>query len=238
MDSSGYIALNRQAGLLKELETVAQNIANISTTGFRREGVIFSEYVVSAGTSSESLSMAHATGRILDQTQGALRQTNGSFDFAIEGDGYFLLDTPDGQRLTRAGAFTLSAEGLIVALDGAELLDAGGAPILIPVGVESVSLASDGTLAVDGEPIAQIGLWEPAEMQSIIRSAGTRLDPQDNIIPINGGRIIQGFLENSNVDAVAELSRMINVQRAYELGSTFLDREDERVRGAIRIMGQ
>ena len=238
MESSGYVALNRQAGLLKELETVAQNIANASTNGYRREGVVFSEFVIGTGRASESLSMAHASGRQIDLTQGALQQTNGTFDFAIEGDGFFLVATPDGDRLTRAGAFTPSPDGVLVAPDGAALLDAGGAPVLVPAGVARVTLGADGTLAADGAPIAQIGLWGPEDPMNMARSAGARFDPGGQPVPIENGRLLQGFVEKSNVDPVVELTRMIEVQRAYELGTTFLDREDERVRGAIRVIGQ
>lgn len=238
MDSTGYVALNRQAGLLKELDTVAQNIANSSTTGYRREGVVFSEFVVATGRSSESLSIGHANGRSVDLTQGALQQTNGMFDFAIEGEGFFLVATPEGDRLTRAGTFTPSPDGILVAPDGAALLDAGGAPVQVPAGVAAITLGADGTLAADGAPIAQIGLWEPGDPNGLTRSAGTRFETGGQPVAIENGRILQGFIEKSNVDPISELSRMIEVQRAYELGSTFLDREDERMRSTIRVMGQ
>ena len=238
MDSSGYITLSRQAGLLREMDTVAQNIANISTSGYKREGVIFSEFVVSSGLETSSLSMAHANGRRSDLTQGNLTQTNGTFDFAIEGPGFFLVAGPDGDQLTRAGAFSPSPEGILVASDGAQLLDAGGAPIFVPADASTISLGSDGTLSAEGAPIAQIGLWEPADPLALARAAGVRFDPGGAPVPLENGRMMQGFLESSNVDPVIEMARMIEVQRAYELGQTFLDREDERVRSAIRAIGQ
>ena len=238
MDNAGFVALNRQAGLLKELETVAQNIANMSTDGYRREGVVFSEFVVSGGRGGESLSMGYANGRATDLAQGALRQTNGNFDFAIEGPGFFLVGTPDGDRLTRAGAFTPSAEGLLVAPDGSTLLDAGGAPVFVPGDAAQIAVGADGTVSADGNPIAQIGLWEPADPLQMTRDKGVRFDPGDAPVPVEDGRILQGFVERSNVDPVRELTRMVEVQRAYELGKTFLDREDERVRSALRTMGQ
>ena len=238
MDNAGFVALNRQAGLLKELETVAQNIANMSTDGYRREGVVFSEFVVNGGRQGESLSMGYANGRASDLAQGALRQTNGTFDLAIEGPGFFLVGTPDGDRLTRAGAFTPSAEGLLVAPDGATLLDAGGAPVFVPGDAAQIAVGADGTVSADGNPIAQIGLWEPADPLQMTRDKGVRFDPGGAPVPVGDGRILQGFVERSNVDPVRELTRMIEVQRAYELGKTFLDREDERVRSALRTMGQ
>ncbi len=238
MDSTGFVTLNRQAGLLKEMETVAHNIANMATNGYRREGVIFSEFVVDTQDGDASLSMAHANGRMSDLAQGALSQTNGTFDFAIEGPGFFLVATPDGDRLTRAGSFTPSAEGTLVAPDGATLLDAGGAPVFVPADANRISMGADGTLSADGNPLAQIGLWEPADILAMTRAEGVRFDPGGAPIPTGEAKILQGFVERSNVDPVSELTRMIEVQRAYELGRTFLDREDERVRSAIRTIGQ
>lgn len=238
MDNMGYVALSRQAGLLKEMETVAQNIANVSTGGYRREGVIFSEFISSTGRYSPSLSLGDANVRTTDLTQGGLTQTNGTFDFAIEGEGFFLVGTPEGDRLTRAGSFTPSPEGILVAPDGATLLDAGGAPVFAPAGVADIAVGADGTLSADGAPLAQIGLWTAQDPNQMTRVDGVRFDPGDGVVPVENSRILQGFVEQSNVDPVTELARMIEVQRAYELGASFLDREDERVRGAIRIIGQ
>lgn len=238
MENATYTTLNRQAGLLREMRTVAQNIANASTTGYRREGIVFSELVVDTGDGENSLSMANAAVRRTDFSQGNLSMTNGSFDFAIEGPGFFLVATPEGDRLTRAGTFTPSPEGTLAAPDGALLLDAGGAPIFIPPDASDVGLGADGTLTVDGNPVAQVGLWQPSDASFMRRTGGTRFDPGEPAVPATEARILQGFLEASNVDAVSELARMIEVQRAYELGQTFLDREDERVRSTIRTAGQ
>lgn len=238
MENPVYATLNRQSGLLKEMQTVANNIANASTDGFRREGVVFSEFVVRTGPNTDSLSLANASGRSSDMTQGALVQTNGTYDFAIEGPGFFMVATPDGDQLTRAGSFTPSPEGVLVASDGAPLLDAGGAPVFVPVTARSIALGADGTLSADGNPVAQIGLWEPGDPLSMARAHGVRFDTGGDAVPVENARILQGFLEKSNVNPVSELTRMIEVQRAYELGQTFLNREDERVRGAIRTMGE
>lgn len=236
MDAAGYATLNRQSGLMREMGVVANNIANVSTTGFRREGVVFSEYV--AGMDEDpSLSMAHASGRLVDLTQATLSQTGGSFDFAIQGDGFFLIETPEGERLTRAGAFTPNAEGELVTPDGYRLLDAGGAPVLVPPDAKAVGLSQDGTLSAEGQPISQIGLWRPADPLALRHQAGTLFDGGE-LEPVENGTVIQGMLEESNVQPVSEIARMIEVQRAYELGQKFLDAEDDRVRGVIQALGR
>ena len=127
MDAALYTTLNRQSGLMREMGVVANNIANSSTTGFKREGIVFAEHIAALGQ-DPSLSMAHATGRQVDLSQATLTTTGGAFDFAIQGEGCFRIETPQGERLTRAGSFTPNAEGELVTPDGYRLLDAGGAP--------------------------------------------------------------------------------------------------------------
>ena len=146
MDNSGYTTLTRQSGLIQEMQAIAHNIANASTTGFRQEGIIFSEFVV--GTDNgPSVSMARGEVRNTSYLQGKLLPTGSQMDFAIEGDGFFQIATPDGERLTRAGNFTLSQTGDLVTLDGFNVLDAGGAPVFIPPDAVKVDVSSDGSIS-------------------------------------------------------------------------------------------
>ncbi|NBB98886.1 MAG: flagellar hook-basal body complex protein [Alphaproteobacteria bacterium] len=238
MDNSSYTMLTRMSGLRRELQTVAHNIANAATTGFRKEGVVFSEYVVALGRDTPSLSMALGNTRQTVQLQGGLSQTNGQFDFAIEGDGFFQLETAQGPRLTRAGIFTPNAAGELVNPDGHRLLDLGGAPIFVPPDAREVTLARDGTLSADGVPVGQVGLFEPADPVTMSRAAGTLFAVDGAVIPVEQPQILQGFLEESNVDPLTEMSRMIEVQRAYERGQRLLEREDERIKGVIQALGR
>jgi flagellar basal-body rod protein FlgF len=238
MDNAIYATLTRQSGLMREMQTVANNIANVSTNGFRREGVIFSEHIAALDGGEPSLSMAEALARIVSRTQGPLAETGGTFDFAIEGEGYFLIDTPEGQQLTRAGSFTPSPEGELLTLDGFRLLDAGAAPVFVPAGARGITLSQDGTLSAEGRPLAEIGLFLPADPNGLVHVGGTRFSAEAGVEAIEGGVMLQGFLEESNVDPISEIARMIEVQRAYEMGQTFLDREDERIRGVISTLGR
>ncbi|MEM9898711.1 MAG: flagellar hook-basal body complex protein, partial [Pseudomonadota bacterium] len=136
-------ALSRQKGLMKELTSLANNIANADTAGYRGEGVMFSEYV-KALEGSDSLSMTRAHARTIDLTQGDIITTNGTFDLAISGEGFFLVETPEGSRLTRAGAFTTNELGELVDGEGRRVLNNGEGPIAIPEGVSSVSVNSEG----------------------------------------------------------------------------------------------
>jgi len=236
MDAAGYTTLTRQSGLMREMQVVANNIANISTTGFRREGVVFEEYIAKT-PDGPSLSMASGDGRVIDLTQAGISQTGGAFDLAIQGDGFFQVQTPDGPRLTRAGNFTPSPTGELVTNDGYRLMDDGGAAIVLPPGASKIAVAQDGTLSADGAPVAHIGLWQPGDPLSLQHQAGTMFSA-DSVQPATGGVIMQGYLEDSNVEPVQEIARMIEVQRAYELGQSFMDQEDKRMRGVVDTLGR
>ena len=238
MENASYTALTRQAGLLSEMQALANNIANASTTGFRAEGVQFAEYVAALGPDAPSLSMASAEVRQTVQTQGTLARTGGTFDLAIEGDGFFMVITPQGERLTRAGQFTPNENGDLVTMDGYPVADAGGAPVFVPQGASAIGIAADGTISADGQPVGQIGVFTPVEPDGLIREDGVRFAAEAGVDPALDARVVQGFLEQSNVNPVSEITRMIEVQRAYELGQNFLDREDERIRTAIRDLNR
>ncbi|WP_227269041.1 flagellar hook-basal body complex protein [Roseobacter weihaiensis] len=237
MENTGYTTITRQSGLLREMRVVANNIANAATSGFRQEGMVFSEYVQSIDGGS-SLSMGQGNVRHTSFQQGTLTQTGGQFDFAIEGEGFFLVETPMGERLTRAGSFSPNADGDLVTPDGYRVLDPGGAPVFIPPGVSDLAVAADGTISSEGNPVGQMGLVQPLDPQSIIREDGVMFRADDGYEPAEQGRILQRFVESSNVNPILQLTRMIEVQRAYELGASFLEAEDERVRQAMRAISQ
>jgi len=236
MDASGYVTLSRQSGLLAQMTIIANNIANASTSGFRREGMVFSEYIKTAGE-SPSLSIGFGNGKIVDQQQGSLTQTGGRFDLAINGDGFFLIDTPGGQQMTRSGNFTPGPDGTLMTDDGYHLLDAGGSTIFVPPDARDIMISQDGTMSADGVPLSQIGLWQPSDPLSLRHEAGTRFS-SSGVEPLEGGQMMQGYLEDSNVEPLQEVAMMIAVQRAYEMGQSFLDREDDRARNVIQTLGR
>ena len=232
MDNAGYTTLTRQSGLMREMNVIANNIANAATTGFRQEGLIFSEFVQTMGDGT-SLSMARAGIQNTSMLQGALTETGGQLDFAIEGDGFFTVETPAGTRLTRAGNFAISAQGDLVTSDGFRVLDQGGAPVFIPPDAQDLGISSDGILSANGRPLSQIGVVQPEDPNDLTREDGVRFRTEGELLPVEGARVMQGFLEGANVDPVGQIARMIEVQRAYEMGQRFLDKENERIRSAI-----
>lgn len=235
METAGYAALSRQSSLLREMQVIANNIANVNTTGFRQEGVVFSEYIMQ-GDDIASVSMS--TGRIHNTSfaQGGMEMTGSMYDLAIEGDGFFLIGTPNGERLTRAGAFATSSEGTLVTSDGYAVLDAGGAPVFIPPDATDLAIAQDGTISTAGRPIGQVGVVAPNDPLAMVREGSQLFEATGGYGPVENPKILQGFTEGSNVDPILQMARMVEVQRAYELGQSFAEREDERIRDAVKAL--
>ena len=220
---------------MREMQVVANNIANAATVGYRQEGVIFSEYVQRV-ENAPSLSMGQGNVRQTVFDQGALQETGGTFDLAIEGDGFFLIATAEGERLTRAGGFSPHAVGDLVNFDGQPVLDVGGAPVFVPPDAASIVISPDGTISADGNLVGQIGVVMPIAPDDMVREGGVMFRADAGIEPAENARVMQGFVEASNVDPIGQIARMIEIQRAYEMGQNFLDSEDDRVRRAMDAM--
>jgi flagellar basal-body rod protein FlgF len=238
MDNASYVTLSRQNGLLKEMQTVANNIANMSTTGFQRETTLFAEMVKRVPVEGGSLSMTEARVRDTRFAQGAMMRTGAAFDVAIEGPGFFQIQTANGLRLTRDGAFGRNEIGDLVTAEGNQVLDAGGAPVFLPPTAGKIEISSDGTVTADGQPVAALGIVTVADEGSLRREGGVMFIPQGGVQAAETFSVHQGFLEGSNVSPVTEITRMIEVQRAYEAGQSLLEREDERIRNVVRTLGQ
>lgn len=237
MDNAIYATLSRQSGLMDELQVLANNIANASTRGFRREEVVFAEHVARLDRGDPSLSVATALGRRIDLSEGGLSRTGSPFDLAIEGEGFFQVETPQGLRLTRAGAFTPNEVGDLVTPDGYPVLDAGGGTIFVPPDAGEIAVGRDGTVSAGGLPVGQIGVVVPEDANSLQRR-GANLFEAPAVAPVEAPRVLQGFVEGSNVNAVAEIGRLIEVQHAYEQGQKFLDQENERIRSVIQMLAR
>ncbi|WP_246086262.1 flagellar basal body rod C-terminal domain-containing protein [Roseinatronobacter monicus] len=123
-------------------------------------------------------------------------------------------------------------------MDGHRLLDAGGAAIFVPPDARSVEISRDGTLSAQGQPFGQVGLVRPVDPVTMSRAAGTLFAVDGAIEPVEAPNMLQGFVEESNVDPMLELTRMIEVQRAYEGGQRLLDSEDERIKSVIQTLGR
>ncbi|MCJ8156332.1 flagellar basal-body rod protein FlgG [Sphingomonas sp. LaA6.9] len=243
------------------MRVIANNLANVNTTGFKRDRASFETLtyqILTAPGAPSSGDNRYATGLSLGtgvqmtgtsriDTQGSLQTTGNSYDLAIEGGGYFQIEMPDGRTAyTRAGDFTLSPEGQIVTGDGMPLVP----QIQVPEGAESVTIGQDGTVSVKvaGETEStELGRIETARFVNPmgLQSIGNNLlietqasgAPQVGQPGLDGrGSLRQGSLEGSNVNIVEELVDMIETQRAYEINSKMISATDEMLRNANQTL--
>ena len=237
MDNSGYVGLTKQMGLRRELNTIANNIANMSTNGFRREGAVFAEHVAALQNGEPSLSMSTLSRRYVDMSAGELTITKAPLDVAIDGDGFFLVETPAGERLTRDGAFTLNSERELINSQNYRVLDESGGAITIPQGTENIIISEDGSVFADGQPAAKLGVVI-ADTATLIREGANMFEAQGGYETAENPQVRQGAVEGSNVNAIEEMARLIEVQRAYQSSKNFTDDENERITRTIRALGQ
>ena len=160
--------------------------------------------------------------------------TNSSLDLAIHGDGYFVVDTPDGQRYTRHGVFQLDNTGNIVTTEGHSVLSSGGAPIAIPLDTSTITITRDGTISADTNQIGQIKLVRFDDPQALSKVGSGLYDAKNQTPqPANDSEVLQGMVETSNVKGVVEMTRMIDTVRAYQSAAKLADTEHQRILDAI-----
>jgi len=243
------------------MRVIAHNLANIGTTGFKRDRADFEtlSYVDarvagqrSTGETAYAIGLNLGTGVSVQgttriDTQGTLSTTSNPLDVALDGDGFFVIETAGGQTAyTRAGNFTLSAEGQLVTAQGFALQPG----ITVPAGAQSVSIGPDGTVTalIDGDAApAELGqitiasFVNPAGLQAtgdnLLRETAASGAADVGAAGENGrGQIRQGMLESSNVNVVEELVEMIEAQRAYEINSKMISAVDEMLRNANQTL--
>lgn len=238
MQSGLYVALSSQVALEKRLTTIADNVANVGTVGFRATGVKFEDIV--SGLSDKSVAFVSPGETYLSGENGGMRQTGNAFDFAVRGDAWFGIETPQGMVVTRDGRFTMLDTGQLVTLEGHPVLDAGGAPIQLDPQGGSPLAGADGTLRQNGQLVAAIGLFEYSPGANPMRFGNSGIlpatPPQPAVDRMDIG-ISQGFVENSNVNPVLEITRLIQVQRAFENISALIRDSESALGNAIAELG-
>jgi flagellar basal-body rod protein FlgF len=231
MENAGYIALSQQVALARQLEVIANNMANASTPAYKSESAQFNEYLIQADDGAP-LSFVEDASVLRDWTAGTLRPTGNPLDLSINGDGYFVVSTPDGDRYTRNGRFAFDATGQIVTGDGNPVQGDGG-PIVMPSEDANLTVAADGTVSSEQGTLGKIRLVRFADPQALVAiGAGlykTDAAPQ----PDGASKISQGMVEDSNVKPIIEMTNLIQVTRDYEAAQKIIDEEHERQLRAI-----
>jgi flagellar basal-body rod protein FlgF len=250
MNNGVLIGLSRMMALGRELEVVSNNIANINTTGYKADSAIFQEFISPVADHGDflggdrRLSYVHDRATWHDFRPGPIQLTGNPLDVAIEGDVFFVVQTPRGERYTRNGAFKLDATGTLVTTEGYQVQGDGGA-IRFQNNDGKIAIAEDGTIRVregaDTKSDAQRGKLrlvrfdQPGNLQkdgSSLFVAPGGVQPQDPQAP-QRWRVVQGGLEQSNVRGVVEMSRMIEITRSYTAIAGLLQGHSDMRRNAI-----
>lgn len=238
MQSSLYVSLSSQIALERRLVTLADNVANANTTGFRATEVKFNEVLASTG--STDVSFVDQGQDYLSTANGGLKTTGSPLDFAIRGDAWFMIETPTGNMLTRDGRFTLTNTGQLVNINGYAVLDPGEAPIQLDPDGEPPKAGRDGGLSQDGFRRGAIGLFSADFRDGFTRKAPIGIVPTippEPVLDADSAGMVQGFIENSNVNAMAEMSRLIMISRAFENASSMAKATEDVFKEAIRTLG-
>ena len=247
MQNALLIGLSRQVALGREMDVVANNIANLNTTGFKADGALFEEFIAPTARGGNQsgfdsrVSFVRDRATWIDMSQGPVERTGNPLDVAIDGKGFLAVQTPNGERYTRNGALQVNASGELVTSEGHQVLGDSG-PITLQPKDRDITISPDGTVSV-GEggstmsdalrgKLRVVVFENPAQLNK--DGAGTFMAPEGVTPDANSqARIVQGAIEKSNVRAVVEMTRMIEVTRSYAQVAAMLTQQTEMRHSAI-----
>lgn len=239
MENVSYIGLSRLSTMRREMDVIANNLANMNSNAYKGERVMFEEFL-KGPNQKEKHSFVTDFGVLRNMQVGKLEHTGNTFDLAITGPGYLTVETPQGRRFTRDGHLRLDADRRLVTSGGHPVLDNRGREIVIPPdATEPPAVAVDGTINVGQQQIAKIDLVNFESEQELRKTAqGLYATSQEPQPAPAGSTIAQGVLEASNVEPILEMTNMIELLRQYQSTQNMLDTEHERMRSTIQRLGR
>ena len=232
MTAAAEVSLSYQLVLRNQLDITANNIANTTTPGFQSSHPLFVEYLAEAST----VTYVEDRGTIRNLNAGPLTNTGNTLDLGIQGSGYFTVENDAGTFYTRNGSFRLDASGQIVTSAGDVLLGEGNAPIVIAPGEHDIRVSGDGTVSTENGDIGKIPVVTFADEQAMELVGNSLLKTEQDPITSTTAEISQGMIEGSNVLAVTEITRMIELLRSYQAANQMITTEEERQQQAIELL--
>ena len=238
MSTGMYVTLSGQMALEKRLDTIANNLANMNTAGYRADGVKFESILSSAG--SDSVAFESAGETYISRKAGPVNFTGNSLDVAVDGDGWFGLQTPDGTVYSRDGRFHLNDVGELQSVRGYAVLDAGGSAITVDPSAGPVEISADGAISQNGKQVGAVGLFLLPETAKLSRYDNSGVVPDQPAQPAedlttNGVR--QGYIEGANVNPILEMTKLIEVSRAFDNAVAAMQQSDSTAEDAIKTLG-
>ena len=238
MQSSLYVALSAQVAMERRLNTIANNVANMNTGGFRADEVKFEEILSLAA--KENVSFASSGQNFISRRTGPMTKTDNPLDVAIQGDGWFAFQGPSGPIYTRDGRFKMNENGDLLTVDGYQVLDAGGAPIALDPMAGSPIVGRDGTVMQGTNQVGAIGVFNLRSESKLTRFGNSGVlssIPGEVVQDFTSNGVQQGFSEGSNVNPVLEMTKMIAVQRSFDSAATTIQESESTFMDAIRTLG-
>jgi len=257
MNSGMYSALSGNLAAMKRLDVIASNLANAATNGFKQDRLAF-ESVLAGNQNPPAVPPAKTADPVLlqermltDYSAGALIQTGNPLDVALQGDGFFAVRTPDGIAYTRQGNFRLSGDGTLVTADGYPVLSKAGdrpeegQPIVIDIAGQAGGgkpvVDSQGGITLNGEPVANLALFDFQKPYQLTKAAGTLFVAGEGATPQVAGpltSVAQGSLEQSNVNSVAEMVQMVEASRYFETCQRVVRNFDDMAAKAVNDLAR
>lgn len=236
METPLIVTLARQMSVRDEMDVIANNIANMSTAAYKGERVMFRDHLARTESGSTVVFPKQA-GIHRITSAGPMERTSNALDFAIRGDGYFEVETTNGQRFTRNGHFRLDGEGRLVTADGHPVMDDSQQPIVIEANVSEITVAKDGTVYADNNDVGKLRVVSFGNPQLLVREGGglmkTDVEPD---IP-EDYEVLQGYVEGSNIEPILEITRFMRAAGQYQKSKKVVDEEHDRQRRAIQSLG-
>ncbi len=245
-----YIASSGGVKQQRKLEILSNNLANLNTPGFKKDNLVFEELIppfkdgrpfeasrntlLPPAIGSNDVSYVAVSAQNTNFKQGTLIETGNTFDIALEGEGFIPVQTPQGTRYTRAGSLMLDGQGQLITKNGHPIIAQGEQPVFLPQGASKFSIDQQGLISAQaGDNIQSVGQLRVVGFENLsdLEKEGEGLyklsNPNAQEIDVEGTRVIQGFVENSNVSAVEEMTKMIETVRTFEAYQKIIQSIDE-----------
>lgn len=243
MENAILVGLSKQVATRRELDIVANNLANINTTGYKSDKLLFEEYMMPVAKhenfrfSDRKLSFVQDHKSYHDLSEGEVQVTDNPLDLRIQGDGYFVINTPEGERYTRNGAFQINPDGAIVTNEGFEVQGEGGT-ITLDNGITDIVITPEGEITTNEGAIGQFRVVRFETPENLNKISGTMFKTTEDPLPIDERTSIQqGMLEKSNVQPITQMVALVEVNRAYTRLNDMLKQASDLRKDAIGQLG-
>lgn len=240
MENALLIGLSRQSAMMRQMSTIANNLANMNTTAYKSQSMLFDEYlmpVASEDSPDKTLSFVQDYGQVRNLADGEMQTTGNPLDVAIAGEGMFKVQTPQGTQYTRNGHLQLDAQGQLVTSNGYPVLTAAGTALTFANDEGQITIASDGTVTTDRGQRGKIALVSFDNLQDLKATGDNLYSTTQTENPVGLPHMVQGSIEGSNVKSIVEMTNMIDVMRSYESASKLVEAADNMRRQAISQIG-